>query len=381
MSRKGENIYKRKDGRWEGRFIKLRTKDKKAVYGYVYGKSYSIVKEKLAVAKSKCVSDTICGKERVTNMNFREVTEFWLLNKANIIKASTFNHYKNLLNNNILPFLGEISISEISTVMMQDYIRLLSVNGRTDEKGGLSPKTISDIICIVKSILHYSESLGYHHCCASKYIGFRAENKEMRVLDLSEQQRLTAYLITDTDYTKAGVLLSLYTGIRIGELCALKWENFDFKGKKLLVKQTLQRLQNNTTNINKTYIAITDPKSRSSVREIPMPDFICKIFLTMKQRGDKFVLSGSSNPIEPRTMENRYNKIMYKLDIDGATFHTLRHTFATRSIEAGFDIKSLSEILGHSSVNITLNRYVHSSFELKAKNMEKLEIFLQQPSI
>lgn len=376
MSRKGENIYKRRDGRWEGRFIKQRTKNNKAVYGYVYGKTYSAVKEKLIKAKSTYTFGTNYSNKSTMNMGFQDITKLWLANKSNIIKASTFNRYKNLLNNNILPFIGKKFISDISTADLQDYICFLSTNGRIASKGGLSAKTISDIICIIKSILNYSESIGYNHCCALKYIGFRAEKKEMRVLNRSEQQRLTEYLINDIDNTKAGVLLSLYTGIRIGELCALKEKDFDFLNKKLHIRQTLQRLQKGQCDDNKTYISITEPKSSASVREIPLPDFICKIFSTMKLRLDEFVLSGTLAPIEPRTMENRYNRIMKNLGITGTTFHTLRHTFATRSIEVGFDIKSLSEILGHSSVNITLNRYVHSSFELKIENMKKLEVLL-----
>lgn len=376
MSRKGENIYKRKDGRWEGRFIKQRTKNNKAIYGYVYGKSYSAVKEKLTKVKSTYISGTNYSDKLTMNMNFQDITELWLTNKINIIKTSTYNRYKNLLNNNILPFIGKKFVSDISTAEIQDYVHFLSTNGRIDSKGGLSAKTISDIICIIKSVLNYAESLGYNHCCALRYIGFRAEKKEMRVLNRSEQQRLTEYLMSDIDNTKAGVLLSLYTGIRIGELCALKAKDFDFLNKKLNIRQTLQRIQKCQCDDNKTYISITEPKSTSSVREIPLPDFICKIFSAMKLRLNEFVLSGTLVPIEPRTMENRYNRIMKNLGITGATFHTLRHTFATRSIEVGFDIKSLSEILGHSSVNITLNRYVHSSFELKTENMKKLEVLL-----
>ncbi len=374
MPRKGENIYKRKDGRWEGRFIMNRNAENKAVYGYVYAGSYFEVKAKLVSAKAAILTGK--AEERNKDIEFESAAAFWLANKSNITKPSTLNRYKNLLNNHILPFLGKKFISEISTVMLQRYIKALSTDGRIDKKGGLSGKTISDIICIIKSILHYSESLGCKICCTLRYINFRAEKKEMRVLSQSEQQKLTKYLISDIDHTKAGILLSLYTGIRIGELCALKIGNFDFINKKLHIKQTLQRLQNGNNGLNKTYISITEPKSTASDREIPLPDFICDIYSKMKSTKNIFILSGTSAPIEPRTMENRYNRIMESLGIKDTTFHTLRHTFATRSIEVGFDVKSLSEILGHSSVNITLNRYVHSSFELKTENMKKLEMLL-----
>lgn len=371
MPRKGENIYKRKDGRWEGRFIKCRSGEKGTVYGYVYAKTYSDVKEKLISAKASLCQEN--GINAAKDISFEAAAGFWLSNKSNMAKASTVNRYKNLLNNHVLPFIGSNRISKISTLMLQNYIQFLSISGRIDKRGGLSGKTISDIVCVIKSVLHYSESLGCRFYCCLRYIGYKTEKKEMRVLSKSEQKTLTDFLTSDITRTKAGILLSLYTGIRIGELCALKAGDFDFLNKKLCVKQTLQRLQNNDSGLNKTYIAITEPKSASSVREIPLPEFICNIYSEMKSDGNVFILSGTAEPVEPRTMENRYNRIMKSLNIENSTFHTLRHTFATRSIEVGFDVKSLSEILGHSSVNITLNRYVHSSFELKKENMKKME--------
>ena len=374
MARRGENIYKRRDGRWEGRYIKYRTSTNKAIYGYVYSKTYSEVKERLLYLKTHN-NDSADNKQNKEN-TFGNIANLWLMNKSNSSKPSTVNRYTNLLNNHILPCIGEKPISNITTILIQEQIKYLSENGRMDDKGGLSSKTISDIICIIKSILYYGESIGYNHKCSLRYISYKAEKREMRVLSRCEQKILTAYLTEEPDFTKAGILLALYTGIRIGELCALKTSCIDLEKGSMHIGYTLQRLQTFDSNGEKTCISISTPKSLSAIRDIPLPEFICKVYANMCLSQTDYILSGKSVPIEPRTLENRYNKIMKHLQIENATFHTLRHTFATRSIEVGFDVKSLSEVLGHSSVKITLDRYVHSSFELKAENMMKLATLL-----
>lgn len=169
-----------------------------------------------------------------------------------------------------------------------------------------------------------------------------------------------------------GILISLYTGIRIGELCSLTTHDVDISLSKLKIWRTLQRIQYSGDSHNKTMLRFTEPKSKKSIREIPLPDFIISKIKELEYTDGSFLLSGTTSPVEPRTMENRYNRFMDELDIHGTTFHTLRHTFATRCIEAHFDIKTLSEILGHANVNLTLNRYVHSSFDLKVENMNKI---------
>lgn len=166
------------------------------------------------------------------------------------------------------------------------------------------------------------------------------------------------------------------TGIRIGELCALRWENIDIENKVLSVNKTLIRIQNTNTLIaSKTKVIISAPKSKCSIRKIPLPDCIIPLLKAFAQKGDTFFLTGETERfVEPRTMQNRFKKYVSACNITDANFHALRHTFATRCIELGFEIKSLSEILGHANVNITLNRYVHSSFELKTLNMNRLSL-------
>ena len=196
----------------------------------------------------------------------------------------------------------------------------------------------------------------------------------MRVLTHDEQSSLIRTVLNDMDLYKFGVLLSLYTGIRIGELCALKWEDMCLSDSVLKIRRTMQRIQESDGNtIRKTKIIITVPKSKCSVRLIPLPSFISDIAQQFSNSPQAFILTGDSERfVEPRTMQNHFKSLVAESGIERANFHVLRHTFATRCVEVGFEIKSLSEILGHSNVNITLNRYVHSSFELKSSNMNKL---------
>lgn len=199
----------------------------------------------------------------------------------------------------------------------------------------------------------------------------------MRILSTTEQNNLNEYLLKNPENTSLGILLSLYTGLRVGELCALKWEDVSFDDKYIHVHKTMQRIQTLNGSDAKTVVIISKPKSDCSIRNVPIPDRLLSIMLDYQKAPDTYILTGMNNLyVEPRTMQYRFKSIIKKAGIAPANFHALRHTFATRCIELGFDIKSLSEILGHASVNITLNRYVHPSMELKQKNMNMLSDLL-----
>lgn len=198
------------------------------------------------------------------------------------------------------------------------------------------------------------------------------------MLSIEEQKRLTSVLMNDVNRIKFGILLSLYTGIRVGEICALKWDCLDISLGVLSIKKTMQRIRDPSIQSDKkTKIIITSPKSDCSIRKIPLPSFIVSIAKDLQAPETSYVLTGSSEKImEPRTMQNHFKVLLQKSDVRDANYHALRHTFATRCIESGFDVKTLSEILGHSNVAITLNKYVHSSFELKIENMKKLSCLI-----
>lgn len=374
MARTGENIYKRKDGRWEARYIASYDGNGKAKYKYLYARTYTEVKAKLLNAQNHTHLTT-----EVTNPKDKEKYEYWLeewlRTKRLSVKESTYIRYRNTINNHIKPDLGKYPISKISTSLMEQFVSHKLQAGRKDGNGGLSPKSMSDIMVIIKESFKYAQSFGAIVICSFDRISFKKNAQEMRVLSLSEEQRLLSVLFKDFDRYKLGVFICLYTGIRIGELCALQWKNVSLSENTIKIEHTMQRLQSEDLNaFQKTRIIVTEPKSFAALRTIPLPEFIIDVIKPYVGTPNTYVLSGECKTfIEPRTMQNRFKTYLVEGQINDANFHSLRHTFATRCVEAGFDVKTLSEILGHSSVKITLDKYVHSSMQLKRNNMEKLK--------
>lgn len=375
MSKKGENIYKRKDGRWEGRYVRLYGEDGKPKYGYVYATTYREAKQKLEERKNGGGSPQI-GDIPSCNASYGEILDAWLQSSRINIKESTYARYYRLIEKHICPALGKYPVCKISTQLIEGFVRDQLAHGRLDGKGGLSPKTVTDMLTIIKSSMEYARYNGLNIICDLRKLTVKKKDKEMRVLTQAEQSALVNVLLSDTDRYKFGVLLSLYTGIRIGELCALRWEDISIPAATLKVRRTLQRIQDTSIGAtSKTKVIITEPKSQCSVRDIPLPRFIVEIAGRFADHPKAFVLSGDKNRfVEPRTMQNHFKNYVKESGIEDANYHALRHTFATRCIEVGFEIKTLSEILGHANVNITLNRYVHSSFDLKCANMNKLSL-------
>ena len=363
MARRGENIYKRSDGRWEGRYIKSRNSLGKAVYKSVYAPTYNEVKEKLQIQKSRLVDDTFHTSG--VSVSFGFWADRWLSAVKMRCKISTYNKYKNLYNSYICSEINALGISKIDISAIQ-HIMLIN--------DGLSPKTRSEILCVIKQIFDYAETYGCKSNLNFKNIYVRQENREMRVLNAKEQNKLVDFLLSESNLCKIGIYLCLYTGLRIGELCALKCNNISFDTGILSVRETMQRVQSEDESA-KTKIIITEPKSRNSVRDIPLPkrliEIIYKWYGCMKP--EDYILTGKSNKfIEPRLLEYHFKNYVKSCGLENVNFHALRHTFATRCVETGFDVKTLSEILGHVNVSITLNRYVHSSMDFKRANMEKL---------
>lgn len=370
MPRKGENIYKRKDGRWEGRYIKEYTLTGKPHWGYLYGKSYTEVKAKL---REQVVALTLSeNKNNKLGVAYEVVLNDWLNSNKSAIKESTYARYDFLIRQHIIPVLGQYHVDKIGTQTVENYLSLLLCQGRLDGNGGLSPKTVNDIFAIVKCTLKYAKDVGCCVCCNTDRLHIKQEPREMRVLSISEQRILQSYLLTDTDVYKFAVLLCLFTGIRIGEVCALRWEHLNVEQGVLDVCKTMQRVKN-VDGQKGTHIVIASPKSKCSYRKIPLPNFLAVLSKQFQGSSEAYILTSKSGRyVEPRVLQSRFKTYLRACDIADANFHCLRHTFATRCVELGFDVKSLSEILGHANVNITLNRYVHSSLDLKAENMNKL---------
>ncbi len=370
MPKQGNNIYKRKDGRWEGRYVKSR-KEGKIQYGYVFAKTYEEVEQKLILKRNLLNEGTFNKPDQ-----FKKISFEWLNSKTPQLKASSIVKYRNILNTYLIPEFGEMCITEITRNSVSEYSRNLLTSGGTQAKG-LSPKTVNCILSVIKNIFeHASREYGLVPADI-KNIYVKQVSKPLRILSLSEQKRLSSYLLNSDKSSDLGILICLYTGLRLGEICALKWEDICLKEQYISVHKTMQRIQkinpHQTGSTQKTEVLIFSPKSICSIRKIPIPSELNSILKKMKKDNDTFVLTGKSDVfIEPRTMENRFKTVTKQCSIDVIHFHSLRHTFATRCVELGFDIKSLSEILGHASVNITLNRYVHPSMKLKQKNMNKL---------
>lgn len=376
MARKGENIYKRKDGRWEGRYIKSHEPSGKAKYGYVYAKSYRDVKEKLIHAKQQNRLIHQSSQKEIGTETFEIVALSWLRSKDSQIKESTGNKYYNLLYSYIFPQIVELSICLITLDIIESMcLGLLSEGGQ--KKIGLSPKTVSDILSVIRNVLQYATRKGYTISYDIASIRLKQENREMRVLSRFEQDVLCKYIFTNPTLGNIGILISLFTGMRIGEVCALRWNNISFSEKTVHVYQTMQRVQTKNDPNKKTKIIITAPKSSCSIRIIPLPEFLVDFLESFQDTSMAFVLTGSTEKaMEPRCLHNHFKKALLNSSIENANFHALRHTFATRCIELGFDVKSLSEILGHASVNITMNRYVHPSMQLKQENMQRLSTLI-----
>lgn len=371
MARRGENIYRRKDGRWEGRYIRERINGR-AKYGYVYGKTYSEVREKLFLLRSRC------NQKEETQIDEKPFSYFslsWLAEIKMSVKPSTFVKYKNTVGNHLNPAIGDVKISLLNTEAVRKLTENMLREGNLKNSQPLAPKTVRDLLSVLKQIMDYAEKLGAVINCRFEKISVRSGRERPKPLSQTEQMKLTEYLLHNVNPVNLGILLALYTGIRLGELCALKYGDISLTDKVMRVNKTMQRLQSFSGEKGaKTSIVITSPKSETSVREVPLPDFLAELIGKSRCSEKSFLLTGDEKRyVEPRCMENKFKKCLKLCGIEEVTFHQLRHRFATYAVEIGFEIKSLSEILGHSDVKITLNRYVHSSMELKKSNMEKIQ--------
>lgn len=374
MAKKGTNIYKRKDGRWEGRYLKGYDISGKALYGYVYGKSYAEARQKQLHAQADFVEQKPSVKQN--KKQFSNYCDEWLILNRSRVKKSTYVKYFNMVGKHIKPELGDFLPCQLNTVVVESFGNCLLSGSALHSQKGLSPKTIRDILTVLNSILKYVKKQQDSGLPDIEIVYPREPKKEMRILSMDEQCRFIEYLTKDMDNCKFGILLALLTGMRIGEICALRWRNISVTEQIIKIENTMQRLQTlEPFAENKTEVMISDPKSETSKRLIPLTGLAARLCQKMKPANSAaFVLTGASDEyMEPRTVQYRLKKYMDECGISGATFHTLRHTFATRCVEADFELKSLSEILGHASVQITLDRYVHSSLELKRENMRKLE--------
>jgi len=387
MARHGENIRKRADGRWEGRYRIYDTEKGKQAYHSVYGRTYDEVKKKLSMEKLS--SEKLTTKKSFSQDNSRtdilntveqsiseqnaslqesliltDIAQEWLKEVKEKRKHSTYVKYKFIYGAHIEKIFQNVTLSGITDAFSKDAI-----------SESLSDSMQKSIYGVVNQILKYIFQKYSIQVPAVKRPVFETRKSQVKVLAKSEQKKLISVLYTETDIYKMAVLLCLFTGLRLGELCALKWTDIDYENQLLVVGRTVQRLYAEG-GATKTTLTEAAPKSVFSCREIPLTAANIEL-LTTFANGREYAFGGAK-PLDPRTMQYQFKKILREAGLSDKNFHILRHTFATNCIEGGIDVKSLSEMLGHSDVRITLNRYVHPSMDAKREHINTLAKFYGQ---
>ncbi|MBL1227327.1 tyrosine-type recombinase/integrase [Enterococcus sp. BWR-S5] len=366
MPRKGENIYKRKDGRYEGRYIKSRSFDGQIKYGYIYGKKYSDVKQELTLLKAQF---TFAQKKK---LNASETVRSWMMYwletsiKAQV-KLSTYMNYRGHLDRYILPKLGEIQLVSLQTKDIEHFIEYLS-------SIDLSAQTIRCIFNILKSGMKKARlsSYIYENPCDNVSLP-KNDRKKVAALDIKTQKELEKLALKRGCFA---IILSLYTGMRIGEISGLKWSDVDLKNNVLYINRIIVRVPIPNEKL-KTKIILGSPKTKSSVRAIPIAPNLKRYLETIRKEEAEFVIPCGNNFSEPRIINYHFKKIVDEMGRKDIHFHMLRHTFATRCVEKGVDIASLSMILGHSSTKMTLDTYTDSMWETRKQAVTVVDKQLQ----
>lgn len=358
MPRHGENIFKRKDSRWEGRYISSYNEYGKAIYKSVYSKTYSEVRRKLEIAKN---NNSNLQKSNTVN-TFGDLLYYWLEFNSPKNKQTTQDKYEFLIEKHIAPELGKVKLSKISSTMINKFI-----DGKIKN---LTNSYVRTMAIIMKSALElaikerfiFIPNLDIHLPKQTKH--------ELRILSVAELNLLEQYILNNLDFTTLGIYISLYAGLRIGEVCALRWNDIDFENRIIKVRSTVIRVKGAN---GKSYDEIGTAKTDASIRDIPIYNKLFIPLLKMRKLSNSpYVISEKIDFVNKRTFEYRYHKILKNAGVRDINYHALRHSFATRCIECGVDVKSLSEFMGHSNVSVTLNTYVHSSMDLKKMQIEKL---------
>lgn len=301
-------------------------------------------------------------KEKTIN----QITEEWKEEKKKYVKKSTYAAYQLLIQNHIKPYFGDLY--EVNEEKIQQF-----VFDKLD--AGLSEKTIRDIIIVLKMILKFGIKNGYlEYVQIDAKFPSKQEKKDLDVLSKADQKKFMEHLRNNFTFKNLGIFICLSTGMRIGEICGLRWCDVDTAEGVIKVRHTLQRIYIIEGETRHTELLLDTPKTANSVRDIPMSSELLKMLKSLNKVVNKnyYVISNDIKPIEPRTYRNYYKKLCKQLDIPELKFHGLRHSFATRCIESKADYKTVSVLLGHSNISTTLNLYVHPNKEQKKKTIDKM---------
>lgn len=307
--------------------------------------------------------------KKIESITYNDILKLWLNTKKDLKLQSLLN-YENLINNYLINTIGNKNIKELKSNDIENLF--IEFKGKN-----VATSTRKTLIYIIRASLNYAYNNNYSEYIDVSNIKFKLSNKTIFVLSKEEQSTLENKLKDKPNIRKICLLLCLYTGLRVGEVCGLKWEDIDFSNKSLTIKRTIVRVKNKDENSqSKTKLIESTPKSDTSNRIIPIPEFIICLLSEFKSNNNYFILSNSKKLYDSRLLESFYSRLLKSCNIKPNKFHTLRHTFATRSIESKMDIKTLSEILGHSQVETTLKLYVHPTYEMKKISIENLVRFM-----
>lgn len=295
-----------------------------------------------------------------------KIVALWKEDKKQYVKRSTFSAYTLLIENHILPSFGEMVLVEEQDVQAFVFRKL-------DER--LSQKTIKDILIVLKMILRFgvkNQMIEYRQID----IKFPTERDKhsIDILSRSRQRQIMEYVQSHFTFKNLGIYLCLSSGMRIGEICALTWDDLDIENGVIHVRKTIQRIYIVEADRKHTEVILDTPKTKNSIREIPMTKNLQKMIRPIKKVVNEnfYVLTNDPTPTEPRTYRNYYRQFMQSLGLPAMKFHGLRHSFATRCIESKCDYKTVSVLLGHSNISTTLNLYVHPNMEQKRHCIDQM---------
>ena len=282
------------------------------------------------------------------------------------VKVRTFERYKLIVEQHIKDKIGGMELNDLSPLILQPLITELLQGGNKKTGKGLSASSVNAVISVIQSSLKTAHFLGLtKEYTADKLKRPKLMEKRVECFSLTEQKRIEQAIMSGKKDKLYGILLCLYSGLRIGELIALQWSDIDFEKGILTVSKSCHD--------GKTRLIIDEPKTATSRRMIPLPKQLLPILRSVKKRSDSSsVVSANGSAVSVRSYQRSFELLLKKLKIPHKGFHSLRHTFATRAIECGMDVKTLSEILGHKNPTVTLNRYAHSLMEHKKEMMNRL---------